>query len=161
MSETAADSAAAEGRELACEASGAPAAETMAMAQEAKASASVARRRKNLAAYGIRSELIADLCKVDVATARRWKSGTTQMPHTAAVLMSGDLGAFSAHWQGWRIQGDAIISPDGWTISRNDALSVPLLLGQINALRAEVTKYREWDDKDEQPAPAEQLPART
>lgn len=115
-------------------------------------------RQGNPAAYGIRSEVIAELCKVDVATARRWKSGASTMPYTAAVLVSGDLGAFSAHWQGWRIQGDAIISPDGWQIRRDDALTVPLMLGQINALRAEVAKYREWDDKGEQPAPPDVLP---
>ena len=130
----------------------APAVETM--AQEAEASV----RHGDPAAYGIRAELIADLCKVDVATARRWKSGACKMPYTAAVLVSGDLGAFSPLWQGWRIQGDAIVSPDGWQIRRDDALTVPLLLGQINALRAEIAKYREWDDKDEQPVPGE-LPA--
>jgi hypothetical protein len=30
---------------------------------------------------------------------------------------------------------------------------VPLLLGQVSALRAELQNNREWDEKDEQPAP--------
>lgn len=110
------------------------------------------------AAYGIRADVIAELCKVHVATARRWKSGACKIPYTAAILVSGDLGAFSAHWQGWRIEGDAIISPDGWQIRRDDALTVPLPLGQINALRAEIAKYREWNGKDEQPVPPDVLP---
>lgn len=110
------------------------------------------------AAYGIRAEIIAELCQVDIATARRWKSGASRMPHAAAALVSGDLGAFSPYWKGWRIQGDAIISPDGWQIRRDDALTVPLMLGQINALRAELAKSREWGDKEEQPAPPDAMP---
>jgi len=120
--------------------------------------ASGKQRKPAEAAYGIRSEIIAERCKVDIATARRWKSGTSKMPHAAAVLVAGDLGAFSPHWEGWRIQGDAIISPDGWQIRRDDALTVPLMLGQINVLRAELAKYREFDEKEEQPAPPEELP---
>jgi hypothetical protein len=72
-----------------------------------------------------------------VSTARRWKTGKLKIPYACAVLLSGDLGAFSKHWDGWRIQGESIISPDGWQIRRDDALTVPLMHGQISALRAE------------------------
>jgi hypothetical protein len=109
-------------------------------------------------AYGIKPDIIATLCKVDVATARRWKSGTSRIPHAAAALLAGDLGAFSEHWQGWRIQGDAIVSPDGWQIRRDDALSVPLMHGQIQALRAELDQHKSFENTEEQPAPPEELP---
>jgi hypothetical protein len=38
---------------------------------------------------------------------------------------------FSVAWRGWRIGDEEIVSPDGWRTSRNDALAVPLLHGQI------------------------------
>jgi Phage protein len=116
-------------------------------------------RHENSVLYGIRAEAIAELCRVDIATARRWKSGASRLPHAARALITGDLGAFSPAWQDWRIKGDALISPNGWQINRDDALAVPLLLGQVKALRAELEKAREWDRKDEQPSPPDALPA--
>ncbi len=110
------------------------------------------------ALYGIRAEVVAAICQVDVATARRWKSGTSRIPHAAAALVAGDLGAFSKFWDGWKVQGDKLISPDKWTISRNDALAVPLLLGQIKALEQVIAKYKEVESLDEQPRPDEAIP---
>jgi hypothetical protein len=108
-------------------------------------------RHANSAVYGVRAQVIAEICHVDIATARRWKSGASRMPHAAQALITGDLGAFSPFWQDWRIKGDAILSPNGWQIRRDDALIVPLLLGQVNALRAELAQYREWAELAEQP----------
>lgn len=108
--------------------------------------------------YGISAAVIASVCQVNIATARRWKSGESRMPHAAAVLVTGDLGAFSDSWQGWRAQGETLVSPDGWKISRNDALAVPLMHSQISALRAELEKYRAFVNTEEQPAPPERLP---
>ena len=51
-------------------------------------------------------------------------------PYAAAALLLGDLGVFSQAWRGWRIVDEEIISPDGWRISRNAALAVPLLHAQ-------------------------------
>ena len=114
--------------------------------------------RTSHATYGVRAEIIAELCQVDIATARRWKAGISRTPHAAAALLSGDPGAFSPHWQGWRIQGDAIISPDGWEIRRDDAISVPLMHAQISVLRAELDKYKTFENTEEQPAPPDALP---
>ena len=105
--------------------------------------------------YGRRVEEIAEVCGVDLSTARRWKAGKARVPATAAALLLGDLGAFSASWQGWRIQGEEIISPDGWRIRRDDALSVPLMHGQIAALRAELRDKTEVSTLDEQPEPGD------
>lgn len=116
------------------------------------------RRAKNPATYGIKAEIIAAICKVDVATARRWKSGVSQMPYAVTVLVTGDIGGISPTWRGWRVQGDVFISPDGWTIRRDDALTVPLMLGQISALRAELEKYKALANTEEQPAPPDVLP---
>ena len=51
--------------------------------------------------YGIPAEAIALLCKVNVRTARRWKSGERRMPKTARMILVGDLGCFDpAHYDG-------------------------------------------------------------
>ena len=49
--------------------------------------------------------------------ARRWKSGERRIPYAAQALVSGDLGAFSKSWEGWRLQADALLNPYGWKIS--------------------------------------------
>lgn len=94
-------------------------------------------------AEGFKAEEIAAKCGVDVATARRWKAGTSRIPLTAAAILVGDLGVFSAEWRGWRAQAENLVSPDGWTVSRNNALAVPLLHQQIQALRKEVRDLEE------------------
>jgi hypothetical protein len=101
--------------------------------------------------YGVRAERIAELCGVDIATARRWKAGTSRIPYAAAALILGDLGAFSKFWQGWRIVDEELVSPDSWKVSRNDALAVPLLHGQIAALRQRIKELEALTD--EQPYP--------
>lgn len=103
--------------------------------------------------YGIRAEEIARRCGVDVATARRWKTGKSRIPAAAAAVISGDLGAFSKEWQGWRIQGEFIVSPDQWKVSRNDALAVPLMHGQISALRAKLAELESMAGLEDQPHP--------
>jgi hypothetical protein len=111
--------------------------------------------------FGISVSEIASICQVDLATARRWKRGATCPPAAALMLLSRDLGYLDPDWRGWRIQGGLIISPDQWTVSRNDALSVPLLHGQIAALRHDLARAREQLEElkrtpqaDDQPLPS-------
>ena len=111
------------------------------------------------AIYGIPAEVIADICRVDASTARRWKSGSRRIPYAAQALVSGDLGAFSKSWEGWRVQGDSLLSPDGWKISRQDALTVPLLQAQLSAVRAELERLKACSGLEVQPPPDEELPA--
>lgn len=73
--------------------------------------------------YSLPAETIAERCGVTVATAKRWKLGQSQIPYTAVVLLSGHLGAISQEWQGWRLLGDALISPDGERVSRADLVA--------------------------------------
>jgi hypothetical protein len=77
------------------------------------------------------------------------------------MILSGDLGFLSPEWRGWRIRGNEIISPDGWTVNRNDALIVPLMHGQISALRADLRRAKERIEElearpaqDDQPLPS-------
>lgn len=106
--------------------------------------------------YGIPISEIARICRVDLSTARRWKRGAICPPYTAAALLDGDLGAFGEYWRGWRVVGEEIRSPDGWRIRRDDALSVPLLLGQIDAMKVELAGIkRAAEELEDQPSPEE------
>jgi len=113
------------------------------------------------ALYGLSANHIAQVCRVDISTARRWKSGAICLPQTALMIITRDLGCFAAEWRGWTINGEDLVSPDGWCVNRNDALIVPLMHGQISALRQQVASLQAArDDLEDQPLPGE-LPAIT
>src|SRR6266850_1688405 len=102
--------------------------------------------------YGIPVSEIARICQVDLSTARRWKRGAKCPPKSALMLLARDLGCFSPFWRGWTVNGEDLVSPDGWCVNRNDALCVPIMHGQISALRAEIAKLKEAADAiEEQP----------
>lgn len=104
--------------------------------------------------YGIPISEIRRICRVSLKTAQRWKAGQIVPGYCERSLLEGDLGAFGESWRGWCVRGEEILSPDGWRIRRDDALSVPLLLGQIAALRTELASVKGARDAlEEQPAP--------
>ncbi|HMH29074.1 MAG TPA: hypothetical protein VK580_10840 [Steroidobacteraceae bacterium] len=100
--------------------------------------------------YGIPAETIAQLCKVNVRTARRWKKGERRMPETARMILAGDLGIFDPAWQGWALRDGKLISPERWEVSLGDVLSIPLMRAQISAYQA---KERQFQTIEEQPLP--------
>lgn len=113
---------------------------------------------------GIRAEDIARICKVDASTARRWKRGAIEPPATALMILRivahGELDDLGPEWTQWRYKDGTFWSPDKWRINRNDALSVPLMHGQISALRAQITGLEQALDAaggmmEEQPLPDE------
>ena len=112
------------------------------------------------AIFGLSAMYIAKACAVDLSTARKWKSGARVPPKTAVMILARDLGCFAAEWAGWSLNGDNLVPPFGsWTINRNDALAVPLMFGQISALRADLAAIKaSRDELEEQPEPGE-LPA--
>lgn len=104
--------------------------------------------------YGIPAETIAERCGVDVSTARRWKSGATRIPRTAELVLEADLGAFAPTWRGWHIEGDELVSPEGWRIKCGEVLAVPLMRQQIATYQAELRKEQETEFED-QPLPSQ------
>jgi hypothetical protein len=111
---------------------------------------------------GIPVKEIARICQVDLATARRWKRGAFCPPHTALMLLRGDLGCFDAAWAGWIIRNGELVSPEGWCITRNDVLCAPLLRAQVATYQRENRKLRRaldiQDFPEEQPLPDQPLP---
>ena len=75
------------------------------------------------------------------------------MPRLTAAAIQLGLVHFIRDWPGWKFEGEEIISPDGWRIRRDDALAVPLMHGQIAALRQRIKELEALTD--EQPIPGE------
>ena len=76
--------------------------------------------------YGLSVSHIAKVCKVDLTTARRWKRGAKCPPQTALMVLSGDLGWLDPAWEGWRLVGGRIVSPEGWAATPGDVMMVQL-----------------------------------
>lgn len=87
--------------------------------------------------YGLSVNDIARLCAVDLATARRWKRGTTCPPQSALMILAGDLGCFDQAWRGWKISQGKLVSPENWIATPGDVLSIQLYEMQISHFRAQ------------------------
>ena len=106
------------------------------------------------ACYGIPAEEIARRCRVDIATARRWKRGARRAPATSLMILAEDLGCFDPAWNGWRIRGAQLVSPEGWAASPGEILALPLMRAQITSYqRDQRIAKAELDALEEQPGP--------
>lgn len=104
------------------------------------------------ACYGLPADEIARRCRVDVATARRWKRGARRPPRTALMILLEDLGCFDPAWKGWRIRDGQLISSEGWAVSPGDVLGLPLMCAQlISYQRDQRIAKAELDALEEQP----------
>lgn len=112
--------------------------------------------------FGLSIKHIADVCGVDLTTARRWKRGAICPPQTALALLSGDLGFFDPAWQGWVLRKGCLWSPEGWGIRMSDVLASRLHEAQLAAWRREVrimkgriAELESGGYGEDQPTPAE------
>jgi Phage protein len=54
------------------------------------------------------------------------------------LILEADLGMFSKDWKGWRLEGQDLVSPEGWRIARGQVMNVPLMRQQLAAYKAEL-----------------------
>jgi len=111
--------------------------------------------------YSLPVAVMAERCGVRLTTARRWKLGQARIPFAAGAVLSGHLGALSPEWIGWRVIGDALVSPDGVRITQTDLVRAIgeaqqygySSLNELAAfLRNELVRMQPLDD---QPVPPE------
>ena len=117
---------------------------------------------KNLFSY-LPIKQIAEICGVDITTARRWKRGAICPPqHVLDYLhakATGNLGFIDPAWRGWVLRNGHLVSPEGWEMSMSDVLASRLHEAQLAAWRLEVAKMRaelaaaQVKQLDEQPRP--------
>lgn len=81
----------------------------------------------------------ADFLGVSVATVRRWDRGQRRVPWAVVRLLRlkrlGDLGALAPAWDGWRLDGDALWSPEGFAYRVGEVGWWGLLVAQARAFR--------------------------
>jgi len=51
------------------------------------------------------------------------------------MLLTGDLGCLDSEWAGWRVHKGVLYSREGWEITKNDVLAVPLIRAQLEAYK--------------------------
>lgn len=113
------------------------------------------------ALYGRSAEVIAEKCRVDVSTARRWKKGSSAIPYSANALMEGDLGALDRAWVGWRIIDGKLISPEQLVATPGEVRAIPFKDILIGSLREDARQLKEALEKEKglaitnQPEPEE------
>jgi hypothetical protein len=100
--------------------------------------------------YGIPADQVAQMCRVNVATARRWKRGATRIPEAAKMILTRDLGGFDPAFSGWKLRDGQLFSPEGWAASPGEILALPLMRAQIAAYQS---AQRQVQAMDEQPLP--------
>lgn len=74
------------------------------------------------------------------------------------MILRGDLGCLDPEWTGWLLRRGQLITPNGFCLSRGDALSVELLQAQLSAWRSETLELRRQIEEaifEEQPLPSQ------
>ncbi len=111
--------------------------------------------------FGLSAKHIAQVCGVDITTARRWKRGAICPPQSALFLLSGDLGFIDRAWAGWCIKRGLLISPEGWEATpghvrytRLHETQIASYQSQIRRLKAELEAAL-TNQLEEQPRPDE------
>ena len=79
---------------------------------------------------GFPAEIIAEWCGVSVETAQRWKSGRAQPSRPALRLFELHRSRkvlASPGWDGWAVNGDALVGPDGKQFTHGQLAAYELL----------------------------------
>ena len=93
-------------------------------------------------------EVIAEICRVHITTARRWKRGE-EPPFTALQLIKlfndGEIGVVDLRWAGWRLHNGLLFSDDRTTFTPGDVRSIPWLRMQVESYKRDQRLVRQAD----------------
>lgn len=91
--------------------------------------------------YGYPADLVAEICGVSVETAARWKSGDSSPSRPALRLFNLHRARkvlASPAWDGWLVNGDELVSPEGNSTTQGQLRAYYL----VYQLAAELTRDR-------------------
>ncbi len=83
---------------------------------------------------------LAEQARVHASTARRWlRSGRYPWWIEQLRDCARDLGILAEPWRGWRVDGDALWSPEGERFTPIDLRAVRVMRGQIRAYQEQLS----------------------
>lgn len=109
----------------------------------------------------VTAELISEICRVHITTARRWKRGEMP-PFTALKIINlyknGELGEVDLRWHNWRLRNGLLISDDGTSFTPGQVRAIPFMEMQIDSYKRDQRSVRQadWIDGKWRPAPEQE-----
>lgn len=91
-----------------------------------------------MSTHGLSVLLLMQLTGVHIDTARRWKRQGRIPAHyetIAQLRLSGDLGAITGSWKGFKIADGKLWTPEGQPVAPGDVRSIPYRAQEISELR--------------------------
>lgn len=101
---------------------------------------------------GVRVEELVRLTGVHLTTAKRWKRSRRIRRWLALLVqicVEGELEPIARPWRGWRIRGEHLISPEGWTFTFGEIRSIPFLHAQVSTYQQMQRTHLQADWIDE------------
>ena len=91
--------------------------------------------------------LIAELTGVSLKTAQRWKNAN-HVPRPAEQLLelkiTANLGYHAPAWEGFRIAGELLWTPENQKIGPNDIRAIPYRAQQLRDYEQELARPRQF-----------------
>lgn len=113
------------------------------------------------ALYAIAAETIAELVRVHVTTARRWKR-YGDAPYAALrlieILTTGQLELVDPKWSGWSLKDGKLISPTGTKFSSGEIQAIPFVQQLVASYQSDQRFIAQADWVDERWVPGHELP---
>jgi hypothetical protein len=95
----------------------------------------------------VRPEFIAQVAGVSLHTARRWKR-RGRVPSSSLALLelaiAGELGHLARAWSGFRLHGDQLWTPHGFSVRPGEICAIPYRFAQIAELQRELAGPHQW-----------------
>ena len=112
------------------------------------------------ALYAISAETIAELVRVHVTTARRWKR-YGDAPYAAEklieLLSTRDLGLIDPKWNGWMLKDGRLVAPTGMEFSSGEILAIPFVQQLVASYQRDARLPRQADWIEGKYLPAREL----
>lgn len=96
--------------------------------------------------YGIPAAELAQVCRVDISTARRWKRAgriPRRHHHLIALARGHNLWALDATWTGWTFHDGMLWTPENQPVRPGDIRAMPYQEARIAELKRQIERLLE------------------